>query len=398
MSGRRVVIHCGAAETRAALFVGGEVVRIGLAAARGDEGLPRTLLPGDLVLGRVAAVRKSLNGAFIDLGPDGSGFLPIGRAETPPVEGERRLMAVRRAAIGGKAVVLTSPAAPGSNAPRAAEIASGQALGRIGPPEDAALAALAMVGAAASDAHIVDCAAAATVVRAGGVRAVGIGGEAETEGLAAALAAALERVVALPGGGRLTFDEAEGLAVVDVDAGAAAEGATGRLADKVNAQAQRRLFVELARRRIGGRVAVDFLPPSNAAARGALVAALKSSASAVYPCRFGRLAADGLFDLTAPRTAASLLEALTEPWGEDLVHQGRRLTRDAAAKSAIAALERRLAAAPAARPRLMVGAELGSYLDRERPQWTARLEERYGARFSIKTASEVKDRAYELVG
>lgn len=397
MSARRVFLECGAAETRAALVIGDEVVRLALAPARGDEGLARPLEHGDAVVGRVQSIQKSLNGAFVDLGPDGIGFLPLAAKGSQLVEGERRLMAVRRPAIGAKSPVLTldlkSLAEPSSTA----AVDAARALGRVGPTRDAALIALARIGAEAGDQRHVSGAGAASLAGASG-RDGDVGDRMESEEIFSAIDDALLREVALSNGARLVIDEVEGLTVVDVDAGAAADGATGRLADKVNAEAAKRLFVELARRRIGGRVVVDFLPPSDKTARAKLSAALKARASALYPCRPGRLAADGLFDLTAPRIAATLLEELTEPAGDDFIRPGRRRTRDAAAKAAVGALERRLASARAARPRLFVGAELADYLDRDRPQWRARLEATCGSRFAIERAPQLKDRDHELVG
>ncbi|MEX0643931.1 MAG: ribonuclease E/G, partial [Parvularculaceae bacterium] len=194
---------------------------------------------------------------------------------------------------------------------------------------------------------------------------------------------------------RLTIDETEGLTVVDVDAGAAADGATGRLNDKVNAAAAARLFRELARRAIGGRIVVDFLPPSNARARADLKDALKEARRGVFDCRFGKLSDDGLFDLTAPRDRLSLLELATEPAGADWPRPGRRFTLDWQAKAAIRALERRLAAAPASRPRLTADPVIVDFIA-ARPQWAARLAARFGARFEVSKDAQIRDRSFDV--
>lgn len=389
MSARRVVLKCGAAETRAALLVDGEFAQIALAPARGDESLPRPLAHGDVVRGRIAAIEPSVMGAFVDLGSEGTGFLPL-NASDRLVEGERRMMTVKRPALGAKGAVLTL------SAPSAGLTPEGEALGRAGSAPDAAATALAMIGAAPEDAVHVDDPGAGPLVRAR-ARNVAIAVRAEDADIGAAVVEALEREARLASGARLVFDEAEGLTVVDVDAAGAAAGATGRLADKVNAEAARRLFLELAKRGVGGRVVVDFLPPSDKDALAKLLGLLKLRARGVYPCRFGRLAPDGLFDLTAPRMRRSLLEELTEPAGDGFVRPGRRLTLDAAAKAAIGALEWRLARAGGARPRLFVAAEIGDYLTRARPQWRERLEKKFGARFSIASEARLKDRDHDLV-
>lgn len=69
-----LLIECGAAETKAALVAGGEIVRFFFAPARGDEGLPRRLEAGDIVLGRIKKSAPALGGAIVDAGVE------IGRA------------------------------------------------------------------------------------------------------------------------------------------------------------------------------------------------------------------------------------------------------------------------------------------------------------------------------
>lgn len=395
MTTRRVALECGVAQTRAVLIVDDEVVGLGHAPARGDEALPRPLENGDRVVGRVARIEKSVRGAFLDLGPDGDGFLPVKDDEPAPEEGARIAAVVRRAAVGAKSPVL---ARCGSRE-HAVTHEELRTLGRVGPPRDASISAIEMAGGKSGDAVVLDDALALAALRSAGYAANF--GAIDADLIEDAVESALARPAPLAGGGRMIFDETEGLTVVDVDAGAAVAGAGARLADRVNEAAAPRLFIELARRRIGGRVVVDFLPSSDSAARARLTETLRRSARGVYNCRFGRLAADGLFDLTAPRTARSLLEELTEPADEGFLRAGRRFTREAASKAAIGALERALKRAPSGRPQLLVGEGIGHYLQSERPHWRRRLEEKYGARFSIETSlsetgAKLKDRDHDL--
>jgi Ribonuclease G/E len=407
---RRVLIECGAAETRAALLEGDDVLRFWFGPARGDESTPRPARSGDVYVGRIRTVSRPLKAAFVDLGIGPEGFLPLGREMEVSPEGGAVIVRVRRPAIGAKGPVLTlawkKGFGPGEMAALEKEAARAGGPARLGATVDAAvLAARALAGAvsradptAEKVGFSINQADAARPLRETFPNSpVEIAEDLfERHGAAEALEGSLGRVVSLAGGARMVFDETEGLTVVDIDAGAAADGATGKLNDKVNLAAARQLFLELARRGVGGRVVADFLPPSDARARAELKDALKEARRGIYECRIGRLSDDGLFDLTAPRERLSLLELATEPAGHDWPAPGRRLTLDWQAKAAIRALERRLAGALSARPVLAVGLALADYLA-ARPQWTARLAARFGARFAIMTGEEGRDRCFDVV-
>lgn len=398
---RRILIESGAAETRAALLFGDEPVRFWFGPARGDEALPRPAQSGDIVLGRVRTVSKTLRAAFVDIGEARDGFLPLA-AGCQAVEGAPVVVRVKRPALAAKGAVLSADWTRGLGraAAKAAEEQAAAATPpvRLGAPRDAALLAFTRIRPPGFEGRVLASDAATTrFLRAHGV-------EAETDDdrlferfeVEEAIEAALQRTAALAGGARLVIDETEGLTVVDVDSGAAAEGATGRLDDKVNALAANALFRELSRRGIGGRVVVDFLPPSSENARKELLAALKRAREGVCSSRFGRLSADGLFDMTIPRETLSLLEQATEPVVAGLARAGRRHTLDWTGKAAIRALGRALAVRPRARPRLLAGAALANYLCKERPQWRERLAARHGARFEIHADDSLEERSFEL--
>ncbi|MEZ5922648.1 MAG: ribonuclease E/G [Parvularculaceae bacterium] len=166
--------------------------------------------------------------------------------------------------------------------------------------------------------------------------------------------------------------------------------------DQTNEAAARRILLEIGRRQLGGRVIIDFLPASNAAARAKLADTLKAGLKSIPKSRFGRLNADGLCDLTLPRTSLSLLEQATEPAGAGWPAKGRRFTRDWSAKAAIRTLEGALGARPSSRPRLIVGPEIADYLEGERPQWAERLKQKFGARFSIERSASMEPRDHDL--
>ncbi len=103
---RRLVIECGVAETRAALFDGDEAVKFWFAPARGDETTPRDVEAGDICFGKVKTVSKPLAGAFVDIGARVDAFLPLAKGETAPIEGARLIVGVKRPALASKGAVL----------------------------------------------------------------------------------------------------------------------------------------------------------------------------------------------------------------------------------------------------------------------------------------------------
>ncbi len=394
-------MECGAAETRAAIVEDGEVCGFFFAPARGDEARAAAR-GGDLYLGRVRTVSRSLGGAFIDIAEQREAFVPLRERSDVLHQGAAVIIRVRRPALGGKGALASLDWRKGIDAV-AAEAAETRARTlspprRLSAPADAALQVAGDAGGRFDD-IIVDARDAGRLLAQAAPAASIREADAPFEECAAeeALADALERRIELAGGGSLTFDETEGGAVVDVDAGEAASAGRGALNDRVNAVAARRLGGELARRAIGGRVMVDFLPPREAAARRALLGEMKAITSRRLGGRAGALRADGLFDLTIPKTRASLLERATTPFGgAGFVREGRVWRSRWAAAAAARALERALKRAPAARPRLILGADLHDYVVKN-DAWRARLALRYGARFLIEMGESLERRGHDLV-
>lgn len=364
---RALVVVEGAAETVGALRDGAAFVRFFFGPANGDEEAARPARPGEIVFGRVRTVLPAMKSAFVDIGETREAILAIAAGSKAPVVGSAFLFRIKRAAFGDKGAVVE---ATGDTPPKDAR--PGRA--KTAPTARSLLEAEAGASGLAAPIEIADPETAAAID--------------------AAIDASLERIEPLQGGGRLIIDETEGGAVIDVDAGEAARPGARPVNDRINAQAAAALYGALGRRRIGGRIVVDFLPPSSAEARAALVASLKAGA-AFYPRRLGRLSVDGLLDMTAPRVADSLLGHATEPADERLVRPGRRLTLDFAARRAVRALERRLGARPSGRLRLIVGADLQRYLGRN-GHWLDRVAARYGARFEVTVDVARQARTYDV--
>lgn len=401
---RRLVIECGAAETRAAFLVDDEPLHFWFGPARGDESLPRLPQPGEIFAGRVRSVAKPLNGAFVDIGAARDGFLPFTKNAKPPVDGAAVIVMVRRPQIDAKGAVLTLDWKEKLNVDAAAileEQASSMRIGALGEPADAAIQAFVHCGPASLSgdrAIITNDPAAKRLIEDYASAPVEFGDAVfKLLQLDQAIAEALEPFVSLEQGGVLNFHETQAGALIDVDSASAAAGATGRLNDKINLAAAVRIFPEISRRAIAGRVIVDFLPPSGAAARAKLAETVKDNLTLFDRARFGKLSADGLCDFTIPRQRLSLLMSMTEPAGKGWPVEGRLFTLDRAAKSAGSALEGALTARPSGTPRLIVASDIADYLVTKRPQWAERLRSKFGARIRIEADAIREARAYELV-
>ncbi len=398
---RSLLIECGAAETRAALFDGDEVTHLWFGPARGDERLPRPPQSGDIFSGRVKSVSKSINGAFVDIGGARDGFLPLKKDETPPVEGAAVIVKVRRPPIGGKGPVLTLDwTIRLQEAPKMAIAAQASGSpGEIGERADAALQAFLQWRSDKSAILdiIVSDHAAKFALEAHKIAARIDSDLAASPQVDEAVSQSLMGTVKFSQGASLHIHETDAGALFDVDMSAAAVGAAGRMNDKINSAAALLAMNEISRRAIGGRIIIDFLPPSGAGARASLANIIAERLKRVPRARPGRIAPDGLCDLTLPRERLSLLDFATEPAGTGWPVDGRRFTLDWAAKSAIRTLEMGLRAQPSARLRLLVARDIAAYLADDRPQWEERLAQKYGARFSIEIGASLESRRHEIV-
>lgn len=395
---RRLVIECGAAETRAALFDGDEAVKFWFAPARGDEALPRPVEAGDICLARVKTVSKPLSGAFVDIGEAEDAFLPSAKAAAPPVEGAAVIVGVKRPAIAGKGALLHADWRRGLTADAQMEVDA--LLPKLSSPQavrlpiDAALMIARDAAAFSPDEAVIDRHDAAEAMR--GTFALRADESAALDAdMAGAIDEALLRAAPLAGGGRMIFDETEALTAVDIDMGGLADAAWSVGADAVNKAAARRLYRELSKRSVGGRIVVDFLPPSGPRARRELLDFMMTHDADIFPRRIGKLAPDGLLDLTAPRRERSLLERATEYAGGDFARAGRRETIDWRAKSAMFALERALRRSPSVFFKLLAGRDLAVYL-KDRERWTSRLAARYGGRFDVREDPRFDERRFEV--
>lgn len=388
-----LLIACGAAETLGALVDGPEIVRFFFAPARGDEGRPRAAEAGDIVLGRIKTAAPALGGAFVDIGADDEAFAPASPKAKSPPEGALAIFRVRRPALGGKGAVLDRDWNRGLSPQRVAALNAEGAPRLLSQSFDAAFFIVRCAQDYGVAEIVIDQPDGQRALAAEGIAAACDDRRAGEVDLEAAIAASLDAEIDLGGGARMTIEETAGGCVVDIDAGGAANAAR-RPNDKVNERAARRLFRELSRRSIGGRVIVDFLPPSAPSARRKLADLLETQDNGLYERRAGKLSPDGLFDMTAPRRDLSSLERASEPAAKGLLRAGRAARRDWVARRAIAALEARLRRNPRLRLSLDASEDIARAIE-DRPEWLARLADRYGARMTI-AVSASEERRFDV--
>ncbi|GEM_PF-1450918 len=387
---RTLIIECGAAATRAALTEGEEVVRFWFGPARGDEADDNEPRTGRRFAGRVKSINKGLAAAFVDIGDGRDAYLALNN--------KNEALVIDGALIG---VAVKSPPRQGKGA--ALKFLEDQTLdcetpGRLGPVEDAAIEAARSIGEGA-DEIVVDDGAAVSALKAAAVT-LAIRHETspaalfETYGAESALDEAFERVVALPGGGRVVIDEAQALTAIDVDTGGLSAASPQRLREKIAFAAADETARQIRLRNIGGQIVIDFPTISGDAARKRFNEQLRKAMARIEGAGAFGFSKSGLYAFTAPHNAQSLLERFTEPAPFAPV-SGRRFTLDWAAKSAMRALEHRLRAHPQIRLRLETGSSLYAYINAH-GLWTQRLNERYGARFDWIADEALEERGFEL--
>jgi ribonuclease G len=133
----------------------------------------------------------------------------------------------------------------------------------------------------------------------------------EGAAVAAELAAALEREVALPGGGMLVIESAAGATVVDVDTDRAAASTAKATFASVNREAAREIARQIRLRNLGGRVVIDFAGLGEARALPAALAILRAAVAAdPMAVRIAPPSEFGLVELLRRRERATLAEML----------------------------------------------------------------------------------------
>lgn len=336
-------------ETRAALLGGGAVVEV-----RHRRPTDR-VLPGAIFRGRVRKVDKGLNAAFVDIGEERDAFLrarDAGRAAGAP--------RIERLIAEGAMVsvaVAASPAAGKGARVAAVDEGHGDAVGLFRPAPGLVAEVLDDFSDDGLQTIGTDGAPAARAVREWLARHSGFGGEVShaaepaslfaAHGVEAALATAVQRRVALPGGGSVTFDRTAALHVVDIDTDGRA-GVAGRGELDVNLAAMAVIGRQLRLRRLGGAMVIDAVRMTRDDDRDAVVQGLRDAVAddPVATKVFG-VSALGLVELSRQRQGLSLAEYLCGPGCE-----GAGPTAETAAFMGLRAVQRSVRTQLGARWRL----------------------------------------------
>lgn len=314
---------------------------------------------GEIRLGRVTKVATGLDAAFVDVGLDRPGFLALAEAKPKGKaggtisdfvrEGDPVAVRIVRDPIGEKGVKLTTRIAAdipiditGVRPPKLLHAPPDAILAYlIGLPADAAPQIDVDDGIAA-----VELTAALKPIRADLAAQVGRAAVDTfvTEGIEDEIETALSPRIPLAGGGALTIEETEALVAVDVDSGDANAGGQTQTALAVNLRAAEELARQARLRRLGGLIAVDFLPLRKRPHRDKLLDRLRQAfagdAAGVEIAGFTRL---GLVEMIRRRQGPSLLETMTQP---ALGGIGREPDPTARAFAALRAVRREAKAKP----------------------------------------------------
>jgi len=365
-------VSAGPGEWRAAWAANGQPVE--LYVERGD-----TQPPGSIHLGRIVRVAPGLAAAFVDIGDERPGFLPlreIGHAK--PEEGARVLVQVRREAWQDKAPRLSTRLQIGDCAALEKRAAG------LGPParlwpEPGRAAALALRLPAAPERIVADDAAVLAELR-GAFPGAQIGLCALPEwpfDLDAVFAEALAPSLALRGGGSVHLTETRTATLIDVDSGTAESGSPERAALAANRTAAAAIARQLRLRNIGGAIVIDFVGLDRRAQRErvrlALEAALASDPAKPQVLGWTRL---GHIELLRPRRGRSLADALLEP-----VSGVRHPVT--IAHEALRGVMREARATPAANWRLIVSDKVAAALHGPAAGALQAVEARLGRRIEI---------------
>ncbi|MEZ5831487.1 MAG: ribonuclease E/G [Dongiaceae bacterium] len=283
---------------------------------------------GAVFLGRVERIEPSLNAAFVEIGLERPGLLPLKKQGQQPTEGAAIAVQVRRDEHEGKAVRLS--ATIHSETAYEEQLAQAKAQGRVPaclvPPLNAWQSCLAMLDPADIEEVICDrrvdvgavqrwCAHHApdlsSQVHHVPVRAW----QPERAEMEEEIATALEETVMLPSGGNLLIEPVRTLTAIDVNSAAATRRTGMELtALTVDIEAAQEVPRQLALRNLGGIVVVDFIDLENRNKRERVLEALREAA-AIDPAIewIGNMSRLGLVEILRRRRGA----ALAKMWGEE---------------------------------------------------------------------------------
>jgi len=366
-----LLIAAGPGEWRAAWIEDGTARE--LYVERGD-----TKPPGSRHLGRVVRVVHGLDAAFVDIGDERPGFLPL--RDVPDgmkaEEGAAVVVEIRREAWQDKAPRLTAKVA----------VAAVLSPDLVPPvqlfPVPGLTPALVLRLPAPPERIIADDAAILAELAAAfpGLRPAHRAAVVWPADIDALFEAALSPSLTLPGGGVMHLDETRAATIIDVDTGMPERGSSARAALAANRAAALLVAHELRLRNIGGAVVIDFVGLDRRdhrdQIRQTLEAALAGDPAKPEVLGWTRL---GHLELSRPRRGRSLADAMLLP--------GTRAKQPIAlAHEALRLLLREARIKPAANWRLTVAKDVEVALRGSTRTALQGLQSRLGRSIAIETA------------
>lgn len=350
----RIVAEHNVGETRAAVLDGDRAVELHL--ERWSERQSRAVR-GEVFRGRVTSIDANLNGAFVALGRGLDGFLPFGKTGRP--DG------------------LSHGAAIGVQVAREQFQDKGPTLALFEVEDGPAPATVVAAPALSERLSMMFDAPVRTPKEA----------EVSLDDL---FDAALEPVVAVPGGGRLVIEPVTALTAIDVDAsGRKSQGGGQKFALDLNKAAAREAGRQIRLRGIGGVVAIDFLPLKKKADQNALDQAMKGAfrgdPAKIDIAPSSRFA---IVELARQRLGRALHEICWERFGVESVE-----TR---ALAALRSLEREGRANRAAKLTLSAGSQVHDWLDADTIGWRKAMTDRLGPRFTLELNAGLAPRSHDV--
>jgi Ribonuclease G/E len=280
-----------------------------------------TLRQGAIYLGRVVKIEASLNAAFVEIGLERPGLLPL-KKQGIPTEGESLIVQVKRDAREEKGVRLSTSLATTVDvlALRAGKTAP---CCLVPPPEtwQTTLRSLSpqsiteVICARRIDAERIGVWCQQHVPEIAGLvshQPLRDWSPSRTEAIEA-IAEALEDEVTLPGGGTLLVEPVRTLTAIDVNS-AAATGRSGieQTALSVNLAAAAEVPRQLALRNLGGIIIVDFIDLQNRNKRDQIINALREAVGLDPAIEWvGNMSRLGLVEMLRKRSGLTLAEM----WG-----------------------------------------------------------------------------------
>ena len=422
---------------RAGLLEGGRLLEVSLADA---DSVP---VRGQIFLGRVRTIDHDLDAAFVDCGLGEDGYLSArdarmlsGQSRGAPIgrqlhEGQAVLVQGRRDPQGGKGPRLTGdvalagpclvfrPRQPGgglserraARGATAAELsAEADRLRRLwqaieatardarpparlhGPSEPVQQLLVTHLG---DDPNRIVVGEQATLVRARGYladwrpslldRLEHLPDAFAASGAGEQLAAALEPVVELAGGGRLIIQATAALTAIDVDGG-------GRRPLDVDLEAAAEIARQLRLRRLGGTIVIDFVDLAAKSDRTRLLATLRGAlAEDPTPVQVWPMSPLGLIELSRKRSGPSLAEQLGRSCpscaGGGLLPSVRRRSEE---------LMRDLAGRPPGRVSAVIAPDLHAYLSGAAAAVWMTFAERQGGTAALQVDASLAPGGYRI--